>query len=150
MRLIRALCILSAVALGRSSPALSADPLNLAALHGRVVYLDFWASWCVPCRQSFPWMQAMQGTYGPRGLTVIAINLDHDRSDAEAFLKKFPHAFDVRFDPGAASAEQFRIQGMPTSVVIDRHGNVRFTHIGFRPQDDAVYAEQLRQLLDEH
>lgn len=127
-----------------------ATPLDLTGLRGRVVYLDFWASWCEPCRQSFPWMQAMKDRYAGQGLTIIAINLDHDHGDAEAFLRRFHPDFEVRFDPQGFWAEQFRVQGMPTSVIVDRHGSVRFTHIGFRPEDGQVYAAQLRQLLAEN
>lgn len=123
--------------------------LDLQALRGRVVYLDFWASWCVPCRQSFPWMQAMKDAYERTGLSVVAINLDQQRDDADRFLEKFHPSFEVRFDPQGTLAEQFRVSGMPTSVVIDRHGAVRYTHIGFRAGDSATYEQQLRQLIDE-
>jgi cytochrome c biogenesis protein CcmG, thiol:disulfide interchange protein DsbE len=126
-----------------------AEPLDLSALHGRVVYLDFWASWCAPCRQSFPWMDSMQKTYGPQGLSVVAINVDHDRGDAEHFLEQFHPRFEVRFDPEGAWAQQFKVTGMPTSLIIDRRGAVRFTHIGFWPADGAVAAHEIRELLDE-
>ena len=126
-----------------------AEPLDLSALRGRVVYLDFWASWCAPCRQSFPWMQSMQQTYGARGLSVLAIDVDHDRADAERFLKEFHPGFEVRFDPDGTWAQQFKVTGMPTSLIIDRRGTVRFTHIGFWPADGAVAAYEIRELLDE-
>jgi cytochrome c biogenesis protein CcmG/thiol:disulfide interchange protein DsbE len=127
----------------------AAPSIDLDDFRGRVVYLDFWASWCAPCLQSFPWMQAMQAAYEPRGLTVVAVNLDPYRKDAERFLAKFHPNFDVRFDPQGEMAERFKIQGMPTSVIIDRHGVPRFTHIGFRPVDQAAYEDQLRQVLAE-
>src|SRR5689334_21183120 len=76
------------IALGATTISLS-EPLDLSPLRGRVVYLDFWASWCAPCRQSFPWMESMQQTYAAQGLSVLAINVDHDRADAERFLKEF-------------------------------------------------------------
>lgn len=123
---------------------------DLDALRGRVVYLDFWASWCVPCRQSFPWMQTIEATYEARGLSILAVNLDHDRADADSFLKQFHPAFPVRFDPEGRWAEQFKVRGMPTSVIIDRHGVVRFTHIGFRPEDASRNALQIEKLLAEH
>jgi cytochrome c biogenesis protein CcmG, thiol:disulfide interchange protein DsbE len=127
----------------------AAAAIDLQDFRGRVVYLDFWASWCAPCRQSFPWMQSLKDAYEKQGLTVIAVNLDQDRADAERFLARFHPTFEVRFDPRGESAERFKVQGMPTSVIIDRHGVVRFTHIGFRPVDQAVYEDQLRQVLSE-
>jgi cytochrome c biogenesis protein CcmG, thiol:disulfide interchange protein DsbE len=127
----------------------AAASIDLQDFRGRVVYLDFWASWCAPCRQSFPWMQSLKDAYEKQGLLVIAVNLDQDRADAERFLARFHPTFDVRFDPQGESAERFKVQGMPTSVIIDRHGVVRFTHIGFRPVDQAAYEDQLRQVLAE-
>jgi thiol-disulfide isomerase/thioredoxin len=129
--------------------ATAAAPLDLAAYSGRVVYLDFWASWCVPCRHSFPWLQAMQASYERQGLAVLAINLDQDRADAERFLRQYHAGFEVRFDPQGQFAEYYRVAGMPTSVIIDRHGALRYTHVGFRPADAAAYEQQLRELLAE-
>ena len=150
MRLIRDLGVLFVFASTTTSAANGPQPLDLDALRGRVVYVDFWASWCVPCRQSFPWMQTLQTTYGPQGFTIVAVNLDHERVDADAFLRKFKHDFDVRFDPQGVLAEKFNVQGMPSSRIIDRQGHVRFTHVGFRPGDAESYAGQIRQLLAEH
>ena len=136
------------LALALTSP-LKADPLDLSALRGRVIYLDFWASWCAPCRQSFPWMDSLLQTYSAQGLSVIAINVDHDRADADRFLNEFRPHFDVRFDPQGDWARQFKVTGMPTSILIDRHGVVRFTHIGFWPAQGEVAAREIRELLDE-
>jgi cytochrome c biogenesis protein CcmG/thiol:disulfide interchange protein DsbE len=122
---------------------------DLDSLRGRVVYLDFWASWCVPCRQSFPWMQAMKDAHEREGLTVVAVNLDRSHEDAERFLAKFKPDFDVRFDPQGSVAERFNIHGLPTSVIIDRHGVQRFMHTGFRAVDQAAFENQLRQVLAE-
>lgn len=127
----------------------AAGPLNLSSLHGRVIYLDFWASWCAPCRQSFPWMDSMQRTYAAQGLSVLAINVDHDRADADRFLKEFRPQFEVRFDPDGTWAQQYKVTGMPTSLIIDRRGVVRFTHIGFWPADGVVATHEIRELLAE-
>jgi peroxiredoxin len=94
-------------------------------------------------------MEAMKKTYERQGLTVVAVNLDHERADAERFLQKFHPDFDVQFDPQGTSAERFKVMGMPTSVVIDRRGVVRFTHVGFRPADRDAYETELRALLAE-
>jgi cytochrome c biogenesis protein CcmG/thiol:disulfide interchange protein DsbE len=131
------------------APTWAATPLDLAALRGQVVYLDFWASWCGPCRQSFPWMQTLKKTYEEQGLTIVAVNLDTDRADADKFLHQFKPTFDVRFDPEGKLAELYNIKTMPSSVLIDRHGVTRFTHMGFRPADGAIYEVQLRELLAE-
>jgi len=127
----------------------AATPIDLAHYHGQVVYLDFWASWCVPCRQSFPWMQTRNDTYQRQGLAVVAINLDHDQADADQFLQRFHPDFEVQFDPQGTFAERFKVAGMPTSVIIDRHGVARFTHIGFRPADRETYEHELQVLLAE-
>jgi len=127
-----------------------ADVPELNGLHGRVVYLDFWASWCAPCRQSFPWMNELQKRYADRGLTIIAVNLDRERADADRFLHKLSPDFQVRFDPAGELAQQFAVHGMPTSVILDRSGKPRFTHIGFRSGDAPQYEQQIQQLLAEH
>jgi cytochrome c biogenesis protein CcmG, thiol:disulfide interchange protein DsbE len=123
--------------------------LDLNAFRGRVVYLDFWASWCGPCRQSFPWMEILKDTYGPQGLEIVAVNLDRGRADADKFLHEFHPTFDLRFDPKGDLAELYRVQGMPSSILIDRHGVARFTHVGFRPADVRLYEAQVRELLAE-
>jgi len=129
--------------------AQAASSLDLTGFHGRVVYLDFWASWCGPCKQSFPWMETMKNAYEGQGLEIVAVNLDRDRADADKFLKQFHPTFDVRFDPQGRLAESYKVRGMPSSVLIDRHGVTRFTHVGFRPVDGATYEAQLRELLAE-
>ena len=132
-----------------SAATYAAAPADPVSLPGRVIYLDFWASWCAPCRQSFPWMEAMKKTYEGQGLEIVAVNLDGDRADADKFLKLFHPTFSVRFDPAGGLAEFYKVQGMPSSVLIDRHGVVRFTHVGFKPIDGPAYEAQVRQLLAE-
>ncbi len=132
-----------------ATPA-SAEPLNLNEWNGRVVYLDFWASWCAPCRQSFPWMQKIKSTFESQGLTVVAVNVDRSRADADRFLAHFHSDFPVRFDPQGTLARQFNITGMPTSVIFDRHGLARFRHVGFLPVSEDQYTLEIRSLLAEH
>ena len=91
----------------------------------------------------------MKSVYEAQGLEIVAINLDADRANADNFLKRFHPTFDVRFDPKGELAELYKVQGMPSSVLIDRHGVTRFTHIGFRPIDGPVYEAQVRELLAE-
>ena len=138
--------LLGALLLG---PLAQAADLDLSAYRGKVVYVDFWASWCAPCKQSFPWMQTLIDTYERQGLTVIAINLDMDRADADKFLDRFRPTFEVRFDPEGKLAEFYKVQAMPSSVLIDRHGVARFTHAGYRPVDGATFEAQVQGLLAE-
>jgi len=137
------ICICTLVSASRAAPL---DPKEWS---GRVVYLDFWASWCAPCRQSFPWMQKMEGAYGSQGLTVVAIDVDQNRADAERFLADFHPDFQVHFDPDGKLAEQYKVVGMPSSVIFDRHGTVRFMHTGFLPVDEPEYEREIRALLAE-
>lgn len=130
-------------------PAHASAKLDLAPYKGRVVYLDFWASWCAPCRHSFPWMERLRETYGPQGLTILAVDVDANHSDAERFLQQFDPRFKIRFDPSGSLAASYKVEGMPTSFMIDRHGVVRFTHAGFRPGDETKIEGELRTLLDE-
>jgi cytochrome c biogenesis protein CcmG, thiol:disulfide interchange protein DsbE len=146
---MRMRCIFMTIYMAVFAPVHAASSLDLTGFRGRVVYLDFWASWCGPCRQSFPWMEIMKSTYEVQGLEVVAVNLDKSRADADRFLKQFHPTFDVRFDPTAELPEIYKVQGMPSSVLIDRHGVTRFMHVGFRPVDGAIYEAQLRELLAE-
>jgi thiol-disulfide isomerase/thioredoxin len=121
----------------------------LEQLAGKVVLLDFWASWCEPCRQSFPWMAQLQQRLGPQGLVVIAVNLDRDRKLAARFLEQTPAEFRIEYDPEAKLAEQFDVVGMPMSFVIDRQGRVRERHAGFRAKQNAEREATLSRILQE-
>ncbi len=133
--------------LGTVSASTSPDmaPLDLARHRGQVVIVDFWASWCKPCRQSIPWLNTMRARYGSQGLTIIGVNVDAERSDAERFLRDVPIEFENLFDPVGDLAMQFKVQGMPSSYVFDRNGKLVETHLGFR---DAKKAENEAALLN--
>ncbi len=105
--------------------------VDLAAFRGKVVYLDFWASWCVPCRKSFPWMNMLQARYREKGFEVIAISLDESPGDATVFLRKYPAAFTVAFDRRGKVAEAYGLKVMPTSYIIDRRGFIVKSYEGF-------------------
>jgi thiol-disulfide isomerase/thioredoxin len=102
----------------------------------RATYIDFWASWCGPCRQSFPWMNRMQAKFGPQGLRIVAVNLDAKRPDAQAFLSEIPASFELGFDVGGAAAKQFGVKTMPSSVLVGADGKVIAIHQGFRKEDE--------------
>lgn len=133
-----------------SAAVYASDPVDLTALKGRVVYLDFWASWCAPCLKSFPFMNHLQQALGPQGLTVIAVNVDRDRADAERFLREHPAQFRLAFDPQGSLPERFEVHGMPTSFVIDRAGVVQVRHEGFRIADSGALEQQIRSWLTRH
>lgn len=148
IRLSRRLLLSLLLALPFAGSALAAD-LDLAAYKGKVVYVDFWASWCGPCRQSFPWMKAMHEKYGKDGLVIIAVNVDQERKLADAFLAEFNPAFTVLFDDKGALASQFKVQTMPSSYLLDRQGKPRFKHLGFHEAKREQYEKEFQQLLAE-
>ena len=109
-------------------------PVSLAAYKGKYVYLDFWASWCGPCKRSFPWMGELQKRYGAAGLQVVAINVDAARADAQRFLAENPAEFVIAYDPQGAVAKQYAIKGMPSSVLIGPDGKILHVHTGFNDE----------------
>jgi thiol-disulfide isomerase/thioredoxin len=144
----------AAVKVGDAFPDLGAYQLDGAApagLKGKVVIVDFWASWCGPCKESFPAMNELQKKYGAQGLVIIAVNQDENASDMRDFLKDNPAAFTVVRDAGADGkklVDKVEIDTMPSSFVLDREGKVRFTHSGFH--GDATkqeYEQQIEALL---
>ena len=118
-------------------------------LQGKVLLIDFWASWCVPCKTSFPALDAIFREYRPRGLEVLAVNLDEERRHADAFLSAHPHQMTVLFDPKGAAPLAFGVKGMPTSFLIDKTGTIRFTHMGYSGNVDVRYRQEIAQLLSE-
>jgi cytochrome c biogenesis protein CcmG/thiol:disulfide interchange protein DsbE len=130
------------------SPLLSvAGDLNLEKHVGKVVVLDFWASWCVPCRRSFPWMNAMQDKYAQDGLVIIAVNVDREVENAAAFLAEYPANFEIVYDPDAVLAKAYDIQVMPSSFVIDRNGETIEQHSGFKVKKQDEYEAVIRSAL---
>lgn len=129
-------------------PALSqAGLFDAEQYRGKVVYLDFWASWCGPCKKSFPWMEAMHKKYERMGLKVIAVNLDKKKALADKFLKKIPANFPILFDPAGVLANQYQLAGMPMTYIIDRNGVIRYRHIGYVPAMQGHYERQIVDLL---
>lgn len=123
------------------------DAVSLAQLKGKVVYVDFWASWCGPCKQSFPFMNELKAKYGAKGFEVLAINLDAKRGDADKFLAEVPAQFTVAFDTSGDSAKRYQVKGMPSSYLIGRDGKIASTHKGFHEQDRAELESRITQIL---
>ena len=122
---------------GFALPLQDGKVYRLDAARGKVVYVDFWASWCGPCRRSFPWLNAMQAKYGAQGFEVVGVNLDQARADAEQFLAQTPARFRIAFDPAGTSAKEYAVKGMPSSVLVGADGRVVLTHAGFREDERA-------------
>lgn len=145
-------CSASAAEVGQAAPDFElpgrANAVKLSDYKGKTVYLDFWASWCGPCKQSFPWMNDMQARYGAKGLRVVGINLDQKSDDAKAFLTDTPASFDVAFDQSGKIPKNYAIKGMPTSVLIGPDGKVISTHSGFKPEQKAELEKQIKQALN--
>ena len=132
-----------------SHGAAAADPLGIDQLKGKVVYLDFWASWCGPCKLSFPFMKDLQETYSSRGLVILTVNLDHDRHKAEFFLNQIGASLPVIYDPSGVVAGKYQIREMPTSMVIGRDGAVRYVHKGFHSDQSQEYRDHVARVLEE-
>lgn len=124
---------------GSNVAALEANDLQLEQYQGKVVVVDFWASWCVPCRRSFPWMNDMQAKYGDQGLVVIAVNVDRERAAAEEFLAEVPADFRIHYDNDGVVAEAFGVEAMPSSYVIGRDGEIVARHLGFKVKKQDEY-----------
>jgi thiol-disulfide isomerase/thioredoxin len=119
--------------------------IALDSLRGRVVLVDFWASWCEPCKRSFPWMAGLEARYGSKGLTIVAINLDKSRDAADDFVARHPAPFTVAFDPAGTTAEAYKVTAMPTSFLVGRNGEILMTHAGFDPHKAAKVEEQIQK-----
>ncbi len=142
----------SAIDVGSTAPAFSLKAVrgtaDSAALKGKIVYVDFWASWCVPCKQSFPWMNEMQAKYAERGLEVVAINVDAKQADADKFLAQIPAKFQVAFDAAGETPKKFGIKAMPSAVIVGGDGRVLNVHAGFRESDKAELEAAIVAALD--
>jgi len=122
-------------------------PVSLKDYRGKIVYLDFWASWCGPCRKSFPWMSQMQQRYGARGFVVIAMNLDKDKSLADKFLQQYKTNFVIGFDPQGVTPKAYQVEGMPSAVLIDGRGVIVSRHIGFNGTRQGDYEAAITAAL---
>jgi len=141
----------SALDKGAAAPAFDLPgkdgAVQLAKYQGKLVYVDFWASWCGPCRQSFPWMNEMQAKYGARGLQVVGVNLDAKTDDARRFLAETPARFAIAFDPAGATPRAYGVKGMPSSVLIGPDGKVLYEHAGFKEADRAELEQVIKKAL---
>jgi len=155
--LFGALCaapVAHAAAAGEAAPAFSlltaaGDAVSLEQLRGKVVYVDFWASWCAPCRRSFPWMNGLLERHGGEGLVIVGVNVDKRRADADRFLRDVPASFSVVFDAQGVTPTAFDVKGMPSSYLVDRHGVVAMVEEGFHDDRRADIESRIRALLSQ-
>ena len=126
---------------------LSGNQVTMASLRGRVVLVDFWASWCAPCAEEMPVLERFQRTYGGRGFTVIGVSQDHTVDNVRTFVRQHPVSFPIVHDPAHAVAGRYRPPRMPSSYIVDRNGVVRHVHEGFRAADAATMEREIRALL---
>lgn len=130
-------------------PTLAQDkPTTLDSFKGKVIYLDFWASWCAPCRTSFPLLNKMHEKLKAQGFEVVAVNLDEDKAKAEEFLKEIPVSFTVLREANAGEwSDKYGVESMPTSFIIDKQGVIQNIHKGFTSNDISELEHKVTELL---
>src|SRR5215813_980511 len=127
----------------------SGSKISLAQYKGQVVMLNFWASWCGPCRQEMPLLEDIYKKYNKMGFTLIGVNVEPDSKAAEGFLKQTPVSFPVIYDKESMVSKAYDVSGMPSTVIIDRKGNIRVLHRGYKPGDENEYQDSIRNLVRE-
>jgi peroxiredoxin len=125
----------------------SGENIRLSELRGNVVMVNFWASWCGPCRQEMPLLDDLYQEYRDYGFELLGINVDENQADAERMLERIPVSFPVLFDPESTVSKEYGVDAMPSTLLIDRDGNARYLHRGYRPGEEEIYAEKLRALV---
>ena len=145
--LLALLLTFSATAMAEEANSAAFD---LSQYQGKVVVLDFWASWCGPCKRSFPWLNEMHNKYQQDGLVVIGVNLDARQEDAAEFLYDYPARFKIHFDTDALLATEYGVEAMPSTFVIGRDGEIRASHRGFKVKQQDEYEAILVEALGEN
>lgn len=127
----------------------SGKNIKLSELRGNVVMVNFWASWCGPCRQEMPLLQQLYDRYKDMGFTLLGVNVDEEPAAADKMLKDIAVNFPVLYDSKNSVSEQYQVKAMPSTFMVDRDGNVRFLHEGYKPGYEDEYQQQIRSLLRE-
>jgi len=127
----------------------SGENVRLAELRGKVVMLNFWASWCGPCRQEMPLLDGLYKRYNPAGFEYLGINVEEDNTDALKLINDLGVSFPILFDPESKASELYRVDAMPTTVLIDKKGQIRYLNRGYKPGDEDKYRDEIRELIRE-
>ena len=135
------------LALSINTAQATGKPLDLNPYKGKVVMVDFWASWCPPCKNSFPWLNKMARDKAAQGLVVIGVNVDENSADAKRFLAQIPAKFPIIYDPKGEYPSYYNIPGMPSTIIFDRNGKRLYTHQGFRLTKVMQYEAELNRAL---
>ncbi len=143
-----------AVGIGEAAPdftleSLDGPNLRLQERQGEVVLINFWASWCGPCRQELPILDRLHQRYQDAGFSVFGVNVEGKRKPAEKIAKKSKVTFPLLIDAGQKVSENYELEAMPTTVVVDRNGKIRYIHRGYKSGDEAKYIEVVKQLIAE-
>jgi len=125
------------------------ENLRLSEFRGEVVMINFWASWCGPCRQEMPLLDELYAQYQPMGFTILGVNVEEDSSKARKMLGDAPVNFPVLFDNDSEVSKLYNVVAMPSTVLVDRSGNVRYLHQGYKPGYEDAYQQQVRALIRE-
>ena len=124
-------------------------PVSLSEFKGDVVMINFWASWCGPCRQEMPLLDSIYRQYKSLGFVLLGVNVEPDSKAANAWLKRTPVSYPILYDTQSAVSKLYQVQGMPTTVILGRKGNIRYVHQGYVPGDENGYLNSIRSLLME-
>ena len=143
--IFKVVAVLAICAIGSAHAADLEDPLK--TYRGSVTYVDFWASWCAPCADSFIWLNAMQSKYAGQGLRIVGVNLDSQTAKADRFLEQHPAAFPIVRDPIGRLAQQYAVEGMPFAVILDADGKVVSQHVGYRREESLQYEKAIQAAL---
>ncbi|MGD8908211.1 MAG: TlpA disulfide reductase family protein [Chromatiales bacterium] len=127
----------------------SGENVKLSELRGQVVMVNFWASWCGPCRQEMPLLDQLYRRYQPMGFTLLGVNVEEDSAAADKVLSEIPVSFPILYDSKNQVSERYQVSAMPSTVMIDRDGNVRYLHHGYQPGYEERYQQQIRELIRE-
>lgn len=127
----------------------SGKNIKLSELRGEVVMLNFWASWCGPCRQEMPLLEKIHKKYKRLGFTLLGVNVEENSTDAKNYLKDVKVTFPILFDKTQKTSKLYDVSAMPTTILIDRNGNKRFIHKGYKPGYENDYKKQIKKLLRE-